>query len=136
MIEDKDKEISKLLDDNKDLHQSLESKPPVDHNGNHYTGMKPFLLPLEAMLKSELHNMERVQKREGVDMTYLKNVILKLLETGEVDALLPVIGMLLQFSLEEIHKCQQVWFHICWSPEECGAIWSHHCDHQERSDWE
>ncbi|KAF3948135.1 hypothetical protein CMV_025833 [Castanea mollissima] len=29
MIEDKDKEISKLLDDNKDLHQSLESKPPV-----------------------------------------------------------------------------------------------------------
>ena len=34
------------------------------------------------MLKSELHNMERVQKREGVDMTYWKNVILKLLETG------------------------------------------------------
>ena len=34
------------------------------------------------MLKSELHNMERVQKREGVDMAYWKNVILKLLETG------------------------------------------------------
>lgn len=27
--------------------------------------------------------MERKQKREGVDMTYLKNVILKLLETGK-----------------------------------------------------
>ena len=26
--------------------------------------------------------MDRWQKREGVDMTYLKNVILKLLETG------------------------------------------------------
>lgn len=34
------------------------------------------------MLKAELRNMERTQKREGVDMTYLKNVILKLLETG------------------------------------------------------
>ena len=34
------------------------------------------------MLKFELHNMERVQKSEGVDMIYLKNVILKLLETG------------------------------------------------------
>ncbi|KAL4645691.1 hypothetical protein ACB092_02G253200 [Castanea dentata] len=29
MIEEKDKEISKLLDDNKDLHQSLKSKPPI-----------------------------------------------------------------------------------------------------------
>lgn len=36
----------------------------------------------EAMLKEELRNMERMKKREGVDMTYLKNVILKLLETG------------------------------------------------------
>jgi predicted RNase H-like nuclease (RuvC/YqgF family) len=36
----------------------------------------------EAMLKTELRNMERSQKREGIDMTYLKNVILKLLETG------------------------------------------------------
>ncbi|XP_065625682.1 protein GRIP-like [Quercus suber] len=61
------------------------------------------------MLKTELCNMERLKKREGVDMTYLKNVILKLLETGEVEALLPVIGMLLQFSPEEIHKCQQAY---------------------------
>ena len=34
------------------------------------------------MLKTELRNMERSQKRDGVDLTYLKNVILKLLETG------------------------------------------------------
>lgn len=34
------------------------------------------------MLKEEFRNMERNQKREGVDLTYLKNVILKLLETG------------------------------------------------------
>jgi hypothetical protein len=36
------------------------------------------------MLKTELRNMERAQKREGVDMTYLKNVVLKLLETGNI----------------------------------------------------
>ena len=67
-------------------------------------------------------------KREGVDMTYLKNVIMKLLETGihcnlkrkkqqifeilmilksflvtgEVEALLPVIAMLLQLSPDEV----------------------------------
>ena len=29
MIEEKDTEISRLLDDNKNLRQSLESKPPV-----------------------------------------------------------------------------------------------------------
>lgn len=39
------------------------------------------------MLKAELRDMERSQKREGVDMTYLKNVILKLLETGIVGVL-------------------------------------------------
>lgn len=38
----------------------------------------------EAMLKEEVRNMERMQKRGGVDMTYLKNVILKLLETGNL----------------------------------------------------
>jgi hypothetical protein len=54
------------------------------------------------MLKEELRKVERAQKREGVDMTYMKNVILKLLETGEVEALLPVIAMLLQFSPEEV----------------------------------
>ncbi|KAL0380614.1 UNVERIFIED_CONTAM: protein GRIP [Sesamum angustifolium] len=57
----------------------------------------------EAKLKEELRNMERTQKREGVDLTYLKNVILKLLETGEVERLLPVIAMLLQFSPDEVN---------------------------------
>ncbi|XLR40676.1 hypothetical protein S83_025336, partial [Arachis hypogaea] len=53
------------------------------------------------ILKAELRDMERSKKRKGVDMTYLKNIILKLLETGEVEVLLPVIGMLLQFSPQE-----------------------------------
>ncbi|KAH7519835.1 hypothetical protein FEM48_Zijuj08G0079300 [Ziziphus jujuba var. spinosa] len=159
MIEEKDREISRLVDDNKNLQRHLESRPPADQNDNYNTGMQKqdaslsasaaeqqilllarqqaqreeelaqsqrHILALqeeieelerenrlhsqqEAMLKAELRNMERSQKREGVDMTYLKNVVLKLLETGEVEALLPVIGMLLQFSPEEIQKCQQAY---------------------------
>ncbi|KAH8941956.1 hypothetical protein BDL97_14G073300 [Sphagnum fallax] len=63
----------------------------------------------ETMLKEELRKVERAQKREGVDMTYVKNVILKLLETGEVEALLPVIAMLLQFSPEELRRCHEAY---------------------------
>ncbi|KAK7309402.1 hypothetical protein RJT34_06099 [Clitoria ternatea] len=160
MVEDKDNEISRLLDENKGLRQSLQSRPPVDQSDNSTTAMHKLdstnlspsaaeqqilllarqqaqreeelaqsqrhILALqeeieelerenrlhnqqEQMLKSELRDMERSKKREGVDMTYLKNVILKLLETGEVEVLLPVIGMLLQFSPEEMQKCQQAY---------------------------
>ncbi|TYJ14298.1 hypothetical protein E1A91_A10G108800v1 [Gossypium mustelinum] len=160
MIEEKDKEICRLLDDNKNLQQSLESRQLVDHTENyniatqkqdapnlntsaaeqqilllarqqaqreeelaqsqrHILALQEEIEELErenrlhsqqeAMLKEELRNMERSKRREGVDMTYLKNVIIKLLETGEVEALLPVVGMLLQFSPEEMQKCQQAY---------------------------
>ncbi|XP_010484694.1 PREDICTED: protein GRIP [Camelina sativa] len=167
LIEEKDQEISRLVDENKNLRKSIEAKPvwnesssQVHHYGNnniesqlqdvtnlstsaaehqililarqqaqreeelaqtqrHILALQEEIEELErenrlrsqqeAMLKRELREMEREQKREGVDMTYLKNVILKLLETGEVEALLPVVGMLLQFSPEEIQKCQQAY---------------------------
>ncbi|KAL4291575.1 hypothetical protein GQ457_14G004220 [Hibiscus cannabinus] len=160
MIEEKDNEISRLLDENKNLQPSLESRQPVAHSENYNTAIQKqdasnlntsaaeqqililarqqaqreeelaqsqrHILALqeeieelehenrlhsqqEAMLKEELRNMERSKRREGVDLTYLKNVILKLLETGEVEALLPVVGMLLQFSPGEIQKCQQAY---------------------------
>ncbi|KAI8031144.1 Protein GRIP [Camellia lanceoleosa] len=159
MIEEKDKEISKLIDDN-NLQKSLELRPQAEHVYSYGTAFQKqdesytstsaaeqqililarqqaqreeelsqsqrHILALqeeieelerenrlhsqqEAMLKEELRNMERMKKREGVDMTYLKNVILKLLQTGEVEALLPVVGMLLQFSPDEIQKCQQAY---------------------------
>jgi len=155
MIEDKEREITKLLKENRDLHQSLDARPTVSNNDHQSQGpvkdtmsvelaeqqilllarqqaqreeelaqSQRHILALqqeieelerenrlhdqqEAMLKTELRNMERSQKREGIDMTYLKNVILKLLETGEVGALLPVVGTLLQFSPDELKKCQQ-----------------------------
>ncbi|KAK3008457.1 hypothetical protein RJ639_013286 [Escallonia herrerae] len=160
IIEEKDKEISRLLDDNENLHRSLALRPQANNTDNHNTGFQRqdasnsstsaaeqqililarqqaqreeelsqsqrHILALqeeleelerenrlhsqqEAMLKEELRNMERMQRREGVDMTYLKNVILKLLETGEVEALLPVVAMLLQFSPDEMQKCQQAY---------------------------
>ncbi|XP_058090665.1 protein GRIP [Magnolia sinica] len=158
VMEEKDKEIAKLLDDNKNLHRSIEVRQSVEYNDNQNASKEDSQLSSiemaeqqilllarqqaqreeelaqsqrqilalqdeieelerenrlhnhqQAMLKTELRNMERMQKREGVDMTYLKNVILKLLETGEVEVLLPVIGMLLQFSPEEIKKCQQAY---------------------------
>ena len=62
-----------------------------------------------TILKEEYQNSERSQKRSSVDMTYVKNVILKLLETGEVEALLPVIAMLLQFSPDELRRCQEAY---------------------------
>ncbi|XP_019444880.1 PREDICTED: protein GRIP-like [Lupinus angustifolius] len=159
-IEEKDNEISRLVDDNKNLRQSLQSRSLANQSSTYSsalhkldsTNLSPsaaeqqililarqqaqreeelarsqrHILALqeeieeleqenrlhsqqEAMLKTELRNMERAKKREGVDMTYLKNVILKLLETGEVEVLLPVIGMLLQFSPEEVQKCQQAY---------------------------
>ncbi|AED98144.1 Golgi-localized GRIP domain-containing protein [Arabidopsis thaliana] len=162
LIEEKDREISRLVDEMTNLRKSMESKPvwnkspsQVHHYGNNNTESQQqdvsnlstsaaehqililarqqaqreeelaqtqrHILALqeeieelerenrlhsqqEAVLKTELREMERKQKREGVDMTYLKNVILKLLETGEVEALLPVVGMLLQFSPEEIQN--------------------------------
>ncbi|XP_065855949.1 protein GRIP [Euphorbia lathyris] len=160
MIGEKDKEISKILDDNKNLRRSLESRALADQNEHKITASKKqdatnlntsaaeqqililarqqaqreeelaqsqrHILALqeeieelerenrlhsqqEAMLKAEIRHVDRSQKREGVDMTYLKNVVLKLLETGEVEALLPVIAMLLQFSPDEVMKCQQAY---------------------------
>jgi len=150
MIEDKEREIAKLLKENRDLHHSLEAKPAVSNidrqsqepvkdsmsvelaeqqilllarqqaqreeelaqSQRHILALQQEIEELErenrlhdqqeAMLKTEFRNMERSQKREGIDMTYLKNVILKLLETGEVGALLPVVATLLQFSPDEV----------------------------------
>ncbi|KAG6487899.1 hypothetical protein ZIOFF_056637 [Zingiber officinale] len=159
-IEEKDKEIAKQIEDNKNLRLSLESNRRVANSETHnevsqkqdaqsssiavaeqqilllarqqaqreeeLAQSQRHILALqeeieelerenrlhsqqEAMLKEELRNMDRSNKREGIDMMYLKNVILKLLETGEVEVLLPVVATLLQFSPEEIRKCQQAY---------------------------
>ncbi|KAF5201136.1 Grip-like protein [Thalictrum thalictroides] len=112
MIEGKDKEISRLIDDNKNLNQTLLMRPMIEHNHYQNSAFQKQEMPSsttaaeqqileeieelehenrlhsqqEAMLKEELRNMERMKKREGVGMTYLKNVVLKLLETGKMNS--------------------------------------------------
>nr|XP_043631810.1 protein GRIP [Erigeron canadensis] len=168
LIEEKDAEIARLADNNKNLLHSLSLKPLANNNENghdmgtsnsntsvaeqqililarqqaqreeelaqsqrHILALQEELEELErenrlhsqqqAMLKDELRSMERSKKREGVDMTYLKNVIVKLLETGEVGALLPVIAMLLQFSPDELQKCQNAYRTFTEAPPSPGG---------------
>lgn len=61
----------------------------------------------EQVLKEEIREFERAQKREGSNIGYLKNIIVKYMETGEHDALLPVISTVLQFTPEEIERINQ-----------------------------
>ena len=43
----------------------------------------------------------------AVDMEYFKNVLLRLYETGEAEALLPVVAAVLQFSPAELSRCRE-----------------------------
>ena len=43
----------------------------------------------------------------ATDMTYLKNIIVKLLETGEFAALLPVVATLLKLSPDEVARVRR-----------------------------
>lgn len=61
----------------------------------------------EAVLKKALRDADRRQHQQdgllenSIDMEYLKNTVVKLLETGEAEALLPVLARLLKLSVEE-----------------------------------
>ncbi|KAK9809711.1 hypothetical protein WJX73_008782 [Symbiochloris irregularis] len=67
-------------------------------------------------LKEALREAEREKARQKLsetgdgkasrDMEYLKNILLKLFETGEAAALLPVIATMLQFSPNELTRCK------------------------------
>ena len=61
-----------------------------------------------AVLRDELAELQRVQRRNEVhNLTYLKNVVLKLIETRAYGELLPVIGEILAFSPEEMERAKQ-----------------------------
>ena len=60
-------------------------------------------------MRATEEELGRAEKRAQVaesatHLTYLKHVVLKLLETGEGESLLPVLTQLLQFSPEEAHR--------------------------------
>ena len=59
------------------------------------------------VLKEEIQEMRRNEKRGKVDVTYVKNVLLKGFESGELDphsSLFTVLSRLLEFSPEELKK--------------------------------
>jgi hypothetical protein len=49
-------------------------------------------------------------------MEYLKNVVLKLLQTGEHEVLLPVLATLLKFSPVEVEVCRETYARMFGTP--------------------
>eukprot|EP00002_Diphylleia_rotans_P011616 TRINITY_DN2290_c0_g2_i2.p1 TRINITY_DN2290_c0_g2~~TRINITY_DN2290_c0_g2_i2.p1 ORF type:complete len:1694 (+),score=387.62 TRINITY_DN2290_c0_g2_i2:103-5082(+) len=62
------------------------------------------LLLQEHKLREEIDNLKRTKKREDVPLEYLKNIIIKYLQTDDIESLLPVISTLLQFSPDEVQR--------------------------------
>merc|ERR1711977_90659 len=61
----------------------------------------------EQVLKEEIYEMQRSEKRGKVDLNYLKNVVLKGFESGELSpnsSLTTVLSRLLEFSPEDLAK--------------------------------
>jgi hypothetical protein len=64
-----------------------------------------------SLLQEAVRELEREMERlrlpgKTTDMEYLKNVVLKLFQTGEADSLLPVVATVLQFSPAEVEACR------------------------------
>jgi len=59
------------------------------------------------LLKDEIRELQRATKRSTADMDYLKNIIVKYMETQEHEKLLPVIASILQFAPEDIKIIQE-----------------------------
>lgn len=74
----------------------------------------------EAALKREIRELERTKRRDGANLEYLKNIVLKYMETQEHDKLMPVLTTLLQFSPEEVAKVQEA-----RTAQQSGGLWSY-----------
>ena len=64
----------------------------------------------QAVAKQEIAELRRQNKREGLDLTYLKNVILGGFESGELStrsSMLPVLARLLEFSPAELDRASK-----------------------------
>lgn len=54
------------------------------------------------MLKEEIRNLDRAERRQNLSVDYLKNIVLKYLETTDKEPLLPVLTTVLQLSPAEV----------------------------------
>lgn len=77
-------------------------------------------------LRSEAAQLSRVAKREGVNMDYLKDVMLKFItfpvQSPEKTSLVPVIAMLLQFSPDEVKDATAAVANPVWSRAEAIEV--------------
>ncbi|KAF9114830.1 hypothetical protein BGX27_009667 [Mortierella sp. AM989] len=60
------------------------------------------LLDQEKVLKEEIRNLDRAERRQNLSVDYLKNIVLKYLETSDREPLLPVLTTVLQLSPAEV----------------------------------
>ena len=58
-------------------------------------------LPIQ-LLKEEIRNQDRAERRQNLSVDYLKNIVLKYLETTDREPLLPVLTTVLQLSPAEV----------------------------------
>ncbi|KAK3843207.1 MAG: hypothetical protein J3R72DRAFT_112645 [Linnemannia gamsii] len=68
-----------------------------ESEGNHQR-----LLDQEKVLKEEIRNLDRAERRQNLSVDYLKNIVLKYLETTDKEQLLPVLTTVLQLSPAEV----------------------------------
>jgi hypothetical protein len=66
----------------------------------------------EAALKEAVRDLQREVERlklasKTIDVEYLKNILVRLFETGQEESLLPAVATVLQFSPAEADKCRQ-----------------------------
>lgn len=64
--------------------------------------------------------LERTKNRDGANLEYLKNIVLKYMETQEHEKLLPVLTTLLQFSPEEVARVQGA-----RTAQQASGLWSY-----------
>jgi chromosome segregation ATPase len=69
----------------------------------------------ERALKEQIRELDRSKTRETVNVDYLKNVVVKYMETEEHDRLVPVIATLLHLTPEEIARINDARRRRSWS---------------------
>lgn len=65
----------------------------------------------ERELKAQIRELDRSKSRETVNIEYLKNIVVKYVETDDFEHLMPVLSMLLRLTPEEVahaEKARQV----------------------------
>ena len=61
----------------------------------------------EHELKEQIRELDRSKSRETVNVEYLKNIVVKYIETDDYDHLMPVLAILLRLTPQEVGHAAQ-----------------------------